>query len=258
MTAARHRRPRPGPPLGSNQTAGRSCKRSFEPFTEDEIALAAGFFERSTDFLVPPELFEGNSVEHSGSYARRPDGTARGRASATWKAEVAAGKERPIALSTRHPVPCVLSLPAKKQCTKGRPPGGHLTQWVAGSCLLRGRFGLFRSQPAGDRQHCALPIAWSFCTGSEQSRIYAICDPGRFMVFVDPAIPVLTPESMGENWVVLCQDEVYVRDRVPVERLVGVIVHPADADSVMNCMADLQRLGIPVYDADGKVLWPPA
>ena len=91
-----------------------------------------------------------------------------------------------------------------------------------------------------------------------QSRIYAICDPGRFMVFVDPAIPVLTPESMGENWVVLCQDEVYVRDRVPVERLVGVIVHPADADSVMNCMADLQRLGIPVYDADGKVLWPPA
>jgi hypothetical protein len=91
-----------------------------------------------------------------------------------------------------------------------------------------------------------------------QSTIYAICDPGRFMVFVDPAIPVLTPESMGENWVTLCQDEVYVRDRVPVESLIGVIVHPADADSVMKGLADLQRLGIPLYDANGKALWPPA
>jgi hypothetical protein len=91
-----------------------------------------------------------------------------------------------------------------------------------------------------------------------QSAIYAICDPGRFMVFVDPAIPVLIPESMGENWVTLCQDEVYVRDRVPVENLIGVIVHPADADSAMNCVADFERLGIPLYDADGKVLWAPA
>jgi hypothetical protein len=91
-----------------------------------------------------------------------------------------------------------------------------------------------------------------------RSAIYTICDPGRFMVFIDPAFPVLTPESMGENWIVLCQDEVYVRDRVPVESLIGVIVHPADAGHVMtDCLADLRRLCIPLYDSDGNVLWQP-
>ena len=91
-----------------------------------------------------------------------------------------------------------------------------------------------------------------------QSAIYTMCDPGRFMVFVDPATAVLTPESMGQNWCVLCQDEVYVNDRVPVESLIGVIVHPADADSVMNdCSADLQRIAIPLYDSEGRVLWQP-
>ncbi len=89
-----------------------------------------------------------------------------------------------------------------------------------------------------------------------KSPIYTICDPGRFMVFVDPATPVLTPKSMGQNWVVLCQDEVYVKDRIPLQSLTGVIVHPADADSVMNdCLADFQRLAIPLYDADGRILW---
>ncbi len=91
-----------------------------------------------------------------------------------------------------------------------------------------------------------------------QSAIYTVCDPGRFMVFVDPAIPSLTPESMGRNWCVLCQDEVYVKDRVPVESLIGVIVHPVDADSVMNdCLADLRRVAIPLYDSEGRVLWQP-
>jgi hypothetical protein len=91
-----------------------------------------------------------------------------------------------------------------------------------------------------------------------ESAIYTMCDPGRFMVFVDPAIPSLTPESMGQNWCVLCQDEVYVKDRVPVESLIGVIVHPVDADSVMNdCLADLRRAAIPLYDSEGRVLWQP-
>jgi hypothetical protein len=91
-----------------------------------------------------------------------------------------------------------------------------------------------------------------------QSAIYTMCDPGRFMVFIDPAFPVLTPESMGENWIVLCQDEVYVRDRVPVQSLIGVIVHPADAGPVItDCLADLRRLCIPLYDSDGNVLWKP-
>ena len=82
---------------------------------------------------------------------------------------------------------------------------------------------------------------------------------GRFIVLIDPAIPVLTPEEMGAHWVILCQDEVYVRDRVALESLIGVVVHPADADSVLSdLMDDFRRLGIPLYDFAGDVLWQPA
>ena len=74
-----------------------------------------------------------------------------------------------------------------------------------------------------------------------QSAIYTFMEPGRFMVFVDPGFPVLTAESMGTNWIILCQDEVYVRDRVPAEKLIGVVIHPEDADSVMAaCSEDLR------------------
>jgi hypothetical protein len=92
-----------------------------------------------------------------------------------------------------------------------------------------------------------------------ESFIYTLSEPGRFSVFVDPAIPVLTPEAMGANWVILCQDEVYVRGRVAPEDLTGVAVHPADADSVVGeLLADFRRLGIPLYDDRGNVLWEPA
>lgn len=92
----------------------------------------------------------------------------------------------------------------------------------------------------------------------EESWLYTIAEPGRFCVFVDPAHPVMTPESMGDCWVLLCQDEVYARDRVAVEKLTGVAVHPADADSVMReFMADFRRLGIPLFDYEGDVLWEP-
>jgi hypothetical protein len=90
------------------------------------------------------------------------------------------------------------------------------------------------------------------------SYIYTICEPGRFAVFVDPALAVLTPEAMGADWVELCQDEVYVHERVAPERLTGVAVHPADASRVMDeLLADFRRLAIPLYDYDGTVLWPP-
>ncbi len=92
-----------------------------------------------------------------------------------------------------------------------------------------------------------------------QSYLYTIGDPGRFMVFVDPSIPVLTPQDMGRNWAILCRDEVYVRDRIAPESLTGVAVNSADADSIMNdLIADFQPLGIPLYDYDGNVLWQPA
>jgi len=92
-----------------------------------------------------------------------------------------------------------------------------------------------------------------------QSHIYTLDERGRFVVFVDPAILVLTPEAMGANWVVLCQDEVYVQDRIAPEHLIRVAVHSADAESVgSDLMADFRRLGIPLYDFDGNVLWQPA
>jgi hypothetical protein len=91
-----------------------------------------------------------------------------------------------------------------------------------------------------------------------QSFLYTWGEPGRFMVFVDPAISVLTPESMGRKWVVLCQDEVYVRDRVPPESLIGVAVHRADARPVLSdLLADFQRLEIPLYDFEGDPIWQP-
>jgi len=41
-----------------------------------------------------------------------------------------------------------------------------------------------------------------------QSGIYIAREPGRFAVFIDPTIPVLTPESLEPDWVELCLDEV--------------------------------------------------
>ena len=32
-----------------------------------------------------------------------------------------------------------------------------------------------------------------------QSYIYTICDPGRFAVFINPSLPVLTPDEMGDR-----------------------------------------------------------
>jgi hypothetical protein len=93
----------------------------------------------------------------------------------------------------------------------------------------------------------------------DQSFLYTLSEPGRFSVIVDPATPVLTPEAMGADWVVLCQDEVYVRDRVAPETLTAVSVHPADAESVLrDLIDDFRRLGIPLYADDGEILWEPA
>ncbi len=91
-----------------------------------------------------------------------------------------------------------------------------------------------------------------------ESYIYTMSEPGRFSVFVNPAIAVMTPEAMGDCWVMLCQDEVYVRDRVGPEDLTGVAVHPDDADSVLaDFLDDFRRLGIPLYDTAGNIRWEP-
>ena len=91
----------------------------------------------------------------------------------------------------------------------------------------------------------------------ERSWLYTISTPGRFAIFVDPTIPVLTPEELGPKWVLLCQDEVYVRERVAVEKLIALVVHPEDADAVLaEFQPDLDRLGLPLYLYDGTALWP--
>ena len=90
-----------------------------------------------------------------------------------------------------------------------------------------------------------------------QSGIYTLFEPGRLAVFVNPDIAVLTPEDMGSDWIILCQDEVYVRGSIAVEDLIGVAVHPADVDTVLGeLLADFQRLGIPLYLCDGAPVWP--
>jgi hypothetical protein len=93
----------------------------------------------------------------------------------------------------------------------------------------------------------------------EMSYIYTLDAPGRFAVFVNPDIPVLTQEAMGENWAILCQDEVYVKERIPLEHITHIAVHDGDAELVLGeLLADFQRLGIPLYDYRGNVLWQPA
>jgi hypothetical protein len=90
------------------------------------------------------------------------------------------------------------------------------------------------------------------------SYIYTVCEPGRFAVFVDPALPVLTPEDMEPNWPLLCQDEVYVRDSIGLDKLTGIAVYPEDAEGILAELRDaFRRAEIPLYDYDGNVLWPP-
>lgn len=89
------------------------------------------------------------------------------------------------------------------------------------------------------------------------SRLYTRSEPGRFTVIVDPAHPVLTLQEMGPAWMLLCPDEVYVRDQISAEELVGLVVDVADAEAVLGeFLDDLRRLALPLYDIRGRVLWP--
>lgn len=92
-----------------------------------------------------------------------------------------------------------------------------------------------------------------------QSFLYTFSEPGQFTVFVDPATPVLTPAEMGPHWALLCRDEVYVRERVPVEQLIGIAIHPADAEAVRaEFLPVFERLALPLYLHNGTAIWPGA
>ncbi|NOT64294.1 MAG: hypothetical protein HOP19_29100 [Acidobacteria bacterium] len=91
----------------------------------------------------------------------------------------------------------------------------------------------------------------------EPSWLYTISQPGHFTVFVDPAFPVMTPQDLEPHWVKLSQDEVYVQDRVPPDRLIALVVNEADAQAVLTeFQAELERLALPLYLYNGTVLWP--
>jgi hypothetical protein len=91
----------------------------------------------------------------------------------------------------------------------------------------------------------------------DRSWLYAISEPGRFTVFVDATLEVLTPADMGKHWAILSRDEVYVRHYVAVDKLIGLVVHPADADRVLaDFQADFERLNMPVFLGDGTPVWP--
>ena len=92
----------------------------------------------------------------------------------------------------------------------------------------------------------------------EQSWLYTFSLPGHLTVFLDPATPVITPADLAPRWVKLSQDEVYVREHVPLERFIGMAVHPDDAEAILaEFRLEFERLNLPLYLHDGKTLiWP--
>ncbi len=47
-------------------------------------------------------------------------------------------------------------------------------------------------------------------------------------------------------------------ERFHVGPVVGIVAHPADADSILaELLPDFQRSGIPLYLYDGTAVWPP-
>jgi len=70
---------------------------------------------------------------------------------------------------------------------------------------------------------------------------------------------VLTPEDMGPDWVVLCQDEGLCCEGRVAKRAFHRrrLYNPVDADTVMEeLLLDFKRLGIPLYLYDGTAVWP--
>lgn len=90
-----------------------------------------------------------------------------------------------------------------------------------------------------------------------ESGLYINDTPGKFTVFLDPSIAVLSPEDMGDSWPVMCVDEVYVRDKIPPEQIVGIAVHMSDAQGILSEFhSALRSKAIPLYLNSGELLWP--
>src|SRR5262249_54914380 len=92
-----------------------------------------------------PSTFEPGQSRHT-----------RGRAVTRRRTDVTGEGPASIALALRSSLPRDDPVPAKAPRGAGGPPGGHLTERVAGAGLLLGWFGLFGSRAGGDRHRGAL------------------------------------------------------------------------------------------------------
>ena len=89
------------------------------------------------------------------------------------------------------------------------------------------------------------------------SGLYVSSRPGFVTVLVDSSVKVLTRDQMGEHWPCLCLDEVYAKDPIAPEKMIGIVIHESDAPDVLRQFRpDFARLALPVYTIDGLVLWP--
>ena len=91
----------------------------------------------------------------------------------------------------------------------------------------------------------------------QTSGFYLLSRPGHCTALINAQTKILEKDAMGENWPVLCLDEVYVKDPIPPEKIAGLIVHPLDANQVIEeFQTELRHLALPLFTLDGEVLWP--
>jgi len=88
------------------------------------------------------------------------------------------------------------------------------------------------------------------------SYLYIPHSPESLCVFIDRKFPVLTIEQMGD-WPKCSIDEVYSTKIIPPERFIGLAVPDRVAKDIHEeFKGEFYRLGIPLYDLSGKLIWP--
>jgi len=69
--------------------------------------------------------------------------------------------------------------------------------------------------------------------------------------FVDSEIPVWEPKDMGYAWPIICQDEVYVPNQIPRERITGLAISIGAFDIVRSEYGEsIAASNIPLYTFD--------
>jgi hypothetical protein len=90
------------------------------------------------------------------------------------------------------------------------------------------------------------------------SALYLPRTPDTICCFVDRSVPIIRPQPLQPNWVVLCRDEVYVDRVISPQQLIGIAVAPQVAKAVCEELEpEFRRLALPLYDFSGRVQWLP-